>query len=210
MAVTVSSLGMQDSILPNQGERRKRGRPRSKDAQGRIISAALTILGERGFSSVTIEAVAREAKVGKSTIYRHWKSKTELIEEAIDRELEVLTDNVSGIDIVEDLITVTFNLATIFRNGSNSTFARLIGEGQTDPKVNEINLRRYKAHEDGPVVDLLRLGIKEGLFRDTLNPYMISEMIFGAICTRAILQQDEYTPDECRSLVASLVEGIRK
>ena len=210
MAVIASSLDIEGDVSLNGEGRRKRGRPRSKDAQSRIIAAALTILGQRGFSSVTIEAVAREAKVGKSTIYRHWKSKTELIEEAIDRELDVLTNNVRGEDIIEDLVTVTVNVASVFRNGSNSAFARLIGEGQTDQRVNELNYRRYKAHEDGPIVDLLRLGVKEGLFRDTLNPYVISEMIFGAICVRAIIQRDEYTPDECRGLVMSVIDGIKK
>lgn len=209
MAVVASSLGVEGVVSLDGEGRRKRGRPRSEDAQSRIISATLTILGQRGFASVTIEAVAREAKVGKSTIYRHWKNKTELIEEAVDRELNVLTDNVKGTDVIEDLVTITVNVASVFKNGSNSAFARLIGEGQTDQRVNELNYRRYKAHEDGPIVELLRAGVKEGVFRDSFNPYVISEMIFGAICTRAILQQDEYTPDECRGLINSLVEGIR-
>ncbi|MDA8197450.1 MAG: helix-turn-helix domain containing protein [Actinomycetota bacterium] len=210
MAVTANSLSVEGEVSIDVEERRKRGRPRSKDAQSRIISAALTILGQRGFTSVTIEAVAREAKVGKSTIYRHWKSKTELIEEAIDRELDVLNDGTTGLDVVEDLITVTINLASVFKNGSRSAFARLIGEGQIDQRVNDLNYRRYKAHEDGPIVDLIRHGVKDGLFRETVNPYVISEMIFGAICTRAIIQRDEYTPDECRGLIMTLIEGLKK
>ena len=40
-----------------------------------ILGAVLDELGEVGYGALTIEAVAAQAGVGKSTIYRHWPGK---------------------------------------------------------------------------------------------------------------------------------------
>lgn len=44
-----------------------------------IAAAALAELVDRGFAGVSMEAVARRAKVGKSAIYRRWPSKTAMV-----------------------------------------------------------------------------------------------------------------------------------
>ena len=44
----------------------------------------IKVLGERGFEGLTFEAVASRAGVGQPTIYRRWKSKKELVLEAIE------------------------------------------------------------------------------------------------------------------------------
>lgn len=60
----------------------RRGRPRSPEADQAIVEAALELIAEEGISALTVEAVADRAGVGKSTIYRRWASKTELVDAA--------------------------------------------------------------------------------------------------------------------------------
>ena len=62
---------------------RRRGRPRSQEAHRAILTATLELLGAQGFRGLTIEGVAERAGVGKTTIYRRWPSKAELVAEAI-------------------------------------------------------------------------------------------------------------------------------
>ena len=62
---------------------RGRGRPRSEEAHRAIVEATLTLLDEGGYTALTIEAVAERAGVGKTTIYRRWPSKLELVVEAV-------------------------------------------------------------------------------------------------------------------------------
>jgi AcrR family transcriptional regulator len=49
-------------------------KPRKGPREG-ILSAAFQLVGEVGYSKLTIEAIAARAKVGKQTIYRWWPSK---------------------------------------------------------------------------------------------------------------------------------------
>ena len=62
---------------------RGRGRPRSVEADQAILDATLRMLGTHGVAGTTIEGVAADAGVGKTTIYRRWPTKTDLIRAAI-------------------------------------------------------------------------------------------------------------------------------
>ena len=62
---------------------RPRGRPPSRAARHRALSAARNILADQGFGRVTIEAVAARSGVGKPTIYRNWSNAVELVMEAL-------------------------------------------------------------------------------------------------------------------------------
>src|SRR6185503_18596376 len=55
------------------------GRPRSAESEQAILNATLRMLGAQGVAGTTIEGVAAEAGVGKTTIYRRWPTKTDLI-----------------------------------------------------------------------------------------------------------------------------------
>ena len=64
---------------------RGRGRPRSAEAEKAILEATLTLLSEEGVAGLTIEGVAAAAGVGKTTIYRRWATKTDLIVAAVEQ-----------------------------------------------------------------------------------------------------------------------------
>ena len=55
-----------------------------------IAAAALSLLLERGFARMTIEAVAKAAGVGKPAIYRRFSNKAGLVAHVISRQLPVL------------------------------------------------------------------------------------------------------------------------
>jgi AcrR family transcriptional regulator len=67
--------------------RRHVGRPRDERAHRLILEATTDLVLERGFEGLTIEGVARRAGVAKTTIYRWWKNKVELLAEACAQEL---------------------------------------------------------------------------------------------------------------------------
>ncbi|MEU5425512.1 TetR/AcrR family transcriptional regulator [Streptomyces olivoreticuli] len=56
---------------------------RSERSRRAILDAALELVGEVGFTKLTIEAIAARAGVGKQTIYRWWPSKAAVLFEAV-------------------------------------------------------------------------------------------------------------------------------
>jgi AcrR family transcriptional regulator len=69
-------------MLNTQTPSRGAGRPRDRRAHQAILRATSELALERGFTGLTIEGVARRAGVAKTTIYRWWKTKAQLVLEA--------------------------------------------------------------------------------------------------------------------------------
>lgn len=69
---------MNDQTARDRSERPV-GRPRSEAADRAILRAALDLLIEVGYQGMTIEGIAERAGVGKTTIYRRYASKEEIL-----------------------------------------------------------------------------------------------------------------------------------
>lgn len=67
--------------------RRRAGRPRDVHLDRELISAAQHLLAEVGYDKLSMEAVAARTGSGKTTVYRRWKTKADLVVDAI-RALE--------------------------------------------------------------------------------------------------------------------------
>jgi AcrR family transcriptional regulator len=64
-------------------ERQTRGRPREQA----ILTAVIDLLGEAGYEAMTMDAVAARAHASKTTIYRRWPGKAELVRAAVDAHM---------------------------------------------------------------------------------------------------------------------------
>jgi AcrR family transcriptional regulator len=78
-------------IKPSESPSRTRGRPRSEVARQAILDATKTLLETATVRELTIEAIAKKAGVGKSTIYRWWPRKAAIVIDAFFESLAPLT-----------------------------------------------------------------------------------------------------------------------
>ena len=56
--------------------------PRVERSRDHVLAATIDLLREVGYGGLTIEAVAARSGVAKSTIYRHWAGKPQLVTDA--------------------------------------------------------------------------------------------------------------------------------
>ncbi|WP_243790954.1 TetR/AcrR family transcriptional regulator [Saccharopolyspora gloriosae] len=70
--------------------------PRDTDRADRILDAAGELLLRHGYRKVTINDIARQAHVGKGTVYLHWKTKIALFQSLLVRESIVLVEDIRG------------------------------------------------------------------------------------------------------------------
>ena len=59
------------------------GRPADRAREGHVLAAALEVLAERDYDRVTLETVATRAGTAKTTLYRRWGGKEDLVLDAI-------------------------------------------------------------------------------------------------------------------------------
>ncbi len=87
--------------------RRKRG----ASARERLLEAALKLFAERG-QDASVEEIARQAQVAKGTVYYHFGNKRQLLQQALEAELERLVPSpTSSTDPLEQLRAVIEGLA---------------------------------------------------------------------------------------------------
>src|ERR1700685_3466491 len=112
------------------------GRPRSEEARQAMLRSTLKLLKQPGgFSDLSIEAVAADANVGKTTVYRWWPTKAALVADAFfssaDEELR-FPDTGS---VVRDMSLQMRRLIRVFRSDRGKVVAALLTGGQSDPEL---------------------------------------------------------------------------
>ena len=145
---------------------RGRGRPRSEKAERAILDATLRRLGTQGVAGTTIEGVAAEAGVGKTTIYRRWPNKNDLI-------LAAISDIVPPGD-PPDTGTMAGDMAALAEtqrrrlsgSGLSGIVPRVLAESMSDPGLHQDYVDRVVE----PFRAMLRLFIERGIDRGELRP----------------------------------------
>lgn len=163
------------------------GRPRSVKSHQAMLAASLELLGEVGYSALSIEAIAKRAKIGKTTIYRRYSSKAELVADAIEsiREEVIIPDTGSLEQDIEGLIEnaaqITLNplgrqaMAMIISSAaSNSQFARIYWTKYLEPrrKAFAMVLAKAKARDEVPT------DLDSDLIFDAMSGIMFYATIF--------------------------------
>lgn len=81
------------------------GRPRDAALDANILRAAMELLGDSGLNAVTMDAVAQRAGAGKASLYRRWRSKDELLADALALYSPIDVEIDTG-SLREDLVKV--------------------------------------------------------------------------------------------------------
>lgn len=163
------------------------GRPRSLKSHQAMLRATLELLAEVGFDTMSIDAIAARAGVGKTTIYRRYASKEELVADAIEsvREEVVIPDtgNLQGdLDaLIQNAAQITLNplgrqtVAMIISSASsNAQFAQIYWTKYLQPrrKTFAIVLERAKARNEIPT------NLDSDLVFDAMSAIMLYALIF--------------------------------
>jgi AcrR family transcriptional regulator len=119
------------------------GRPRSTQSHQAIRQATLELLAEVGFDRMSIEAIATRAGVGKTTIYRRYESKEELVADAIEslREDVIIPDTGSFWGDIDALIqsAAQITLSPLGRQ----TVAMIISSATSNPQFAQVYWTKY-------------------------------------------------------------------
>ena len=145
---------------------RGRGRPRSAEAEQAILDAALRMLGTHGVAGTTIEGVAADAGVGKTTIYRRWPTKTDLIMAAISDLVPPGDPPDTGTMAGDMAALADTQRRRLAGSGLSGIVPRVLAESMGDPVLHQAFVDRVV----NPFRELLRLFIGRGIERGELRP----------------------------------------
>lgn len=163
------------------------GRPRSAQSHQAILQAALGLLAEVGFAAMSMDAIAARAGVGKTTIYRRYASKEELVADAIESIREEIVIPDTG-NLQSDIDTLIQNAAQITLNPiGRQTVAMIISSASSNPQFAQIYWTKYlqprrKAFavvlERAKARKEIQADLDSDLIFDTMSGIMLYALIF--------------------------------
>ncbi|MFJ6724846.1 MULTISPECIES: TetR/AcrR family transcriptional regulator [unclassified Streptomyces] len=175
----------------------RKGRPRSAAADAAILAATREALVDLGWSKLTLGDVATRAGVAKTTLYRRWAGKNELVLDAVAElfhELE-LPDRGS---LAADIEGVVLQFAAILaRPEARSGLMAVVAESTRDDALRE----RIRAAVVDPQKDLVTEGRARARERGEIPPDvdaaeaarkvdLVFDVVAGAVVHRTLVSAE--------------------
>lgn len=155
------------------------GRPRSEKSHQAMLQATLELLAEDGFDGMSIDAIASRAKVGKTTIYRRYTNKEELVADALDlNQEEVIIPDTGTLwgdleALIEDAAQITVNPL------GRQIVAMIISHTSTNPQFAQIYWSKYlQPRREAFAVVIERAKARQEI-RENLDPRLAFDSISG-------------------------------
>ncbi|WP_030186357.1 TetR/AcrR family transcriptional regulator [Streptomyces sp. NRRL S-813] len=196
----------------------RRGRPRSEDADGRILRAARGLLAERGYDKFAIDEVAARAAVAKTTLYRRWPTKDHLLVALVARiqdEVEVADTGDLRRDLTVYLTAVATGLDRMRRVGrdavgeadrSAGVVAELVAAAARHPDVGDA-VRGLFARRNALPLRLLDHARERGALPPGTSSEVLFDQLAGALYYRLLITGAPIGADYVAELVDQVLNG---
>jgi len=148
------------------------------DARTRILQAAARVIRQEGAMALTLDAVAREARVSKGGLLYHFPSKDVLVRELLEYQLDTFEQSLqaSGLPFAEAYVKLGSY------DGSQGLFLGMMAALALKPSLLEVVRKRWQRWYDqipqNPdamvamlatdgifLADILKLGVPEGEYK---------------------------------------------
>jgi AcrR family transcriptional regulator len=194
---------------------RATGRPRSAAADTAILAATRAALVELGWAKLTLGDVATRAGVAKTTLYRRWAGKNELVVDAVAELFDELELPDSG-TLAADIEGVVLQFAAILaRPEAQNGLMAVVAESCRDDALRE----RIRSSIVDRQKRLVLEGRERAQARGELPPEadpleaartvdLIFDMVAGAVVHRTLVSAEPADEEWARGLTRVLLLGL--
>lgn len=185
-----------------------------------ILDAADQLLARFGYKKMTVEDIAREAGIGKGTVYLHFPSKQEVVLSHVDRivrrlivQLQAIADNDSP---PPDQLQEVLRLRVMLRFDAVQQYTQSISELLRDLRSNLLERRQRHFQQEAKVIaSVLKQGQRTNAFRRA-EPLSTARVLIAAtnsllpfsLSTQELGKRREVEATATR-IAELLVEGLR-
>jgi AcrR family transcriptional regulator len=182
-------------------------RPRAK-TRDRLLAAAGRILSRDGYARLTMERVAAESGVAKTTLYRRWPTKAALCMELyLDVAGRELHDPGTG-HVASDLKHIANTVVRLqTRTVAGPAFIGLIAEAQVNPGSRAAFLAEFADRRREGTRLVLRRAIERGQLRPDTDVDLVIDALGGAVTFRLLQGHAPLTARFVDALVTLLLSG---
>ena len=173
-----------------------------------ILKKSGEIFQRLGFKSVTMDDIAHELGISKKTIYKYYKNKVELVDEAITYVHERIHESITcicdkGYNAIEENYEIKKMFKDMFQNSDDSPMYQLQKYyPKTFDRIIEHEFSMFKEC----ISKNLEKGISEGLYLENLDIDLTSKFYFSLVMSIYDTQLYTYNKNTIKKLELKVLE----
>ncbi|WP_017624495.1 TetR/AcrR family transcriptional regulator [Nocardiopsis chromatogenes] len=180
-----------------------------EDVTRAIRAAVFTELATVGYGRLSIEAVAKRAGVGKTAVYRRWKSKLEMVLDVVSEvagQVTPVPDTGSLSGDVHELVTTA---AQALRHPlARQIVPDLLAEAARSPEIAATLQEALQRTQRGIAGVVIRNAVERGELPEGTDPELALDLILGPVYWRLAVIREELSPAQTRSLVRAALAAL--
>lgn len=206
----VTTGSADDAVEDDAPVVRALGRPRSEAVSRAILDAVLDLVAEHGsIGAVSVDAVAARSGASKTTIYRRWSSKEELIAAAVDGIKSQPALDLPHASVRDDLVRLGRSFRTSLPEKERAVLRSIMFEAQDNPRLREAQDKYLVRRRDAGRA-VFRHWVDDGALRPDIDVPLAAAMFANTILMVVVYDHypDLKSPDLVERVVDHLLRGI--
>jgi AcrR family transcriptional regulator len=177
---------------------------RSERIVADVLDATAAELARVGYAALRMEDVARSAGVNKTTVYRRWPTKRELVTDMLKRERDRRLPPPNSGSVREDLRLM---LSSFVEQGSKP-LARVWASELVNPEVQAI-IHGFRHECEAEWATIIARGMARGQLPAETSPLLLVELVLGPVVGRLIRGEEKPTDEFCCQIIDHVLAGTQ-
>jgi AcrR family transcriptional regulator len=173
---------------------------RVRRSRAAVLSVTVQLLFERGFGGATVDEISRRSGVAKTTIYRHWPSRIDLLRDACSTLSTPLETPDTG-SFEADVTALTTNLAHILRSAKwTSVLPSIIDAAERYPDIADLYSKLQRGYS-APFETIIQRALQKGELPPTTDAAMLISALTGPLFYRRWFSREPLTDAFAKQIV---------
>lgn len=148
-----------------------------------VLAAALEVFAEQGYAGFSVDDVATRAKVNKTTVYRRWPTKADLVGAALIslRDQDPEPPNLGSLR--EDLVALLHQRATQMGTPARRAIMQALLVSNSEPELQALTQKMRRVR---PIIPraVFQRAVDRGELPGDADAALITEALLGAVLAR--------------------------
>ena len=198
---------METSSPAEGSDPRRVGRPRSSAADAAILDAALELFASSGYEGLRVEHVAEVAGVAKTTVYRRYPNKGELLHAALEHAQSPEPPAPYTESLAEDLFQMARRLRDKFASpGLGRLIPTMVDASARHPEFAAAH-HRFLAERRRYGLERIRLAMTQGELPADTDPELVLDLVGATVFYRTFVTGSPLDDDTLREAVRLALAG---
>lgn len=173
---------------------------RVKQSRAAVLGVTRELLFERGFSGASVDEISRRSGIAKTTIYRHWPVRAELLRDACSTIGTPLDVPDAG-SLQADLLALLTQLADLLRSAKwTSVLPSIIDAGERDPEIAEMHARLQQGYTV-PFVTVIHRAMRRRELPEGTDASVIVAALTGPLFYRRWFSREPLTDEFVQQVI---------